>query len=90
MPRLPCADVCGADERIWRLGPVQARGAVQPKQGIRAVTVPEFVVYLYEAQVLSYRSALAKLDDRAAHTGLRVMQPVREALAQLATRREER
>jgi len=60
------------------------------QQGIKAVTVPEFVVYLYEAQVLSYRSVLAKLEGIAANTGQRVMQPAREALAHLAQRRGER
>jgi len=60
------------------------------QQGIKAVTVPELVVYLYEAQVLSYRSALAKVEGLAANTGPRVMQPARAALAQLAQHRGER
>jgi hypothetical protein len=60
------------------------------QQGVNAVTVPEFVVYLYEVQLLSYRSTLGKLAGIAANTGQRVMQPAREALIQVAQRRGER
>jgi hypothetical protein len=52
--------------------------------------VPEFIVYLYEVQILSARSAVVKLDGIAANTGQRVMQAARDAFAALAQRRGER
>lgn len=80
-----------AHEAHWWLLVNEQRALTHTRQqGIRAVTVPELVVYLYEAQVLSYCSAVSKLDGLAANTGQRVMQPAREALAQLATHRGER
>ncbi len=41
--------------------------------GIKAVTVPEFIVYLYQTEVLSYRSAQTKLNGIRANTGQHVM-----------------
>lgn len=46
-----------------------------------------FIVYLYQAQILSYRSALAKLDSLAPNTGLRVIQAARQEFLALAQRR---
>ena len=60
------------------------------QQNIKAVTVPEFIVYLYDVQILSARSAMAKLDGITANTGQRVMQAARDAFAALAQRRGER
>jgi len=60
------------------------------QQGVNAVTVPEFIVYLYEVQILSLRSARTKLDGIAANTGQRVLQAAREAVAALAQQRGER
>jgi hypothetical protein len=59
------------------------------------VTAPEFIVYLYQAQILSlryaqgrlYRSALAKLDGIAPNTGRRVMQAARQEFLALAQSR---
>lgn len=59
------------------------------RRDIKAVTVPEFIVYLYEACILSYRSSLQKLDGIASNTGGRVMQTARQALLALAQIRGE-
>jgi hypothetical protein len=56
---------------------------------IKAVTVPEFVVYLYEAQLISYRSARQKLSQLAQNTGQRVMQAAQQAFLTLAQYRRE-
>lgn len=60
------------------------------RRGIKAVTVPEFIVYLYQAQMLSYRSALSKLDGIAPNTGQQVMLAARQAFMALAQSRGER
>ena len=60
------------------------------QQGVKTVTVPEFIVYLYEVSLLSYRSAQAKLDGMAANAGLRVMQAAQHTFVTLAHRRGER
>lgn len=60
------------------------------QQGIKAVTVPEFVVYLYQANLLSYRSTLNKLDGIASNTGPQVMQAARQAVQGLAKQRGEK
>jgi hypothetical protein len=54
------------------------------------VTVPECIVYRYQAHMLSYRSALSKLDKIAPNTGQRVMQAARHTFLGLAHRRGER
>jgi hypothetical protein len=46
-------------------------------------------IYLYQARLLSYRSALAKLEGIAANTGQRVMQAAWQAFVALAQRRGE-
>ena len=55
-----------------------------------AVTVPEFIVYLYQAHLLSYQSVLTKLDELAPKTGQRVMRAARQTFLGLAQRRGER
>jgi hypothetical protein len=82
--------VLAQDARWWLLINEQRALTYARQHGLHAVTVPEFVVYLYEAQLLSYRSAVAKLAGLAANTGQRVMQPAREALAHLVAHRGER
>ena len=80
-----------AQERGWWLLVNEQRALTYARQhGVKAVTVPELVVYLYETQILSYRSALGKFAGLAANTGQRVMQPAREALDLVAQRRGER
>ena len=78
------------DEDWWLLLNEQRALTFARQQSIKAVTVPEFIVYLYDAQLLSARSAMAKLDGIAANTGQRVMQAARDAFAALAQRRGER
>ena len=78
------------DEGWWLLVNEQRALTLARQQGVKAVTVPEFIVYLYETQLLSLRSALTKLDGLAANTGQRVMQAAREAVAAVARRRGER
>jgi hypothetical protein len=53
------------------------------------VTVPKFIVYLYEARLLSYRSTLHKLDGIAANTSQSVMHAARQAVQRLAHPRGE-
>jgi hypothetical protein len=53
------------------------------QRNLKAVTVPEFIVYLYQTRLLSYRSALAKLEGIAANTGQRVMQAAWQAFVAL-------
>lgn len=60
------------------------------QRAIKAVTVPEFIVYLYEVQLLSSRSAQDKLHSIAANTGQHVMQAAQQAFLALAQRRGER
>lgn len=77
-----------AEEEGWWLLINEQRPLTFARQrGIKAVTVPEFIVYLYQAQILSYRSALAKLDSLAPNTGLRVIQAARQEFLALAQRR---
>lgn len=55
------------------------------QRDLKAVTVPEYIVYLYQSQLLSVRSVQAKLPGIAANTGQRGMRAARvefEALAQ--------
>ena len=80
-----------AQEAVWWLLINEQRALTYARQqGVKAVTVLKFVIYFYEAQMLSYRSALAKVEGLAPNTGPRVLQPARAALAQLAQRRGER
>ena len=78
------------DEGWWLLVNEQRALTLARQQDIKAVTVPECVLYLYEAQILSWRSALVKLDGLAANTGQHIMQAAREAVAAVAQRRGER
>jgi predicted nucleic acid-binding protein len=75
------------EEAWWLLLNEQRALTFARQRGLKVVTVPEFIVYLYETELLSYRSALAKLDGVAANTGQRVMQAVRHAFMALAHRR---
>ena len=78
------------DEHWWLLLNEQRALTFARQQGIKAVTVPECIIYLYEAQLLSACSTMATLDGIAAITGQRVMQAARDAFAALAQRRGER
>lgn len=78
------------EEDWWLLINEQRALTFARQQALKAVTVPEFIVYLYQAQLLSYRSALAKLDGIVANTGQRVMQAARQAFMDLADHRGER
>ena len=78
------------DEGWWLLLNKQRALTFARQQGIKTVTVSEFIVYLYDVQIVSARSAMAKLDGIAANTGQRVMQAARDAFAALAQRRGER
>ena len=69
--------------RLWR-------HSYNRQRTIKAVTVPEFIVYLYQVQLLSSRSAQAKLNSIAANTGQHVMQAAQQAFLALAQRRGER
>jgi predicted nucleic acid-binding protein len=80
-----------AHEEAWWLLINEQRALTFARQrGLKAVTVPEFIVYLYQARLLSYRSALIKLDEIAPNTGRQVMQAARHTLLALAQRRGER
>lgn len=80
-----------AEEEGWWLLINEQRPLTFARQrSIRAVTVPEFIVYLYEAQILSYRSTVNKLDGIAPNTGRQVMQAARGAFLALAQSRGER
>jgi predicted nucleic acid-binding protein len=80
-----------AQEEAWWLLISEQRALTSARQrGLKAVTVPEFIVYLYQAHLLSYQSALTKLDELAPNTGQRVMQAARQTLLGLAQRRGER
>jgi predicted nucleic acid-binding protein len=78
------------DEGWWLLLNEQRALTFARQHSIKAVTVPEFIVYLYDVQLLSARSAMVKLDGIAANTGQRVMQAARDAFVALAQRRGER
>ena len=82
--------VLARNEGWWLLLNEQRALTFARQQDIKTVTVPEFIVYLYEIQILSARSAMVKLDGIAANTGQRVMQAARDAFAALARRRGER
>lgn len=77
------------EERWWLLINEQRALEFARQRGIKAVTVPEFIVYLYEADILSYRSVLDKLEGIAYNTGQRVMQAARQTLIALAQSRGE-
>ena len=78
------------EEGWWLLINEQRALTFARQRDLRAVTVPEFIVYLYEAHLLSYRSTTAKLDAIAPNTGQRVLQAVRQAFLVLAQHRGER
>ena len=77
------------EEGWWLLINEQRALTFARQRGIKAVTVPEFIVYLYEAHILSYRSALSKLDGIASNTGQSVMQVARQTFSTLARNRGE-
>jgi predicted nucleic acid-binding protein len=80
-----------AHEEGWWLLINEQRALTSARQhGLKAVTVPEFIVYLYQAHLLSYQSALTKLDEIAPNTGQRVMQAARQMFVGLAQSRGER
>ncbi|ETX08551.1 hypothetical protein [Candidatus Entotheonella palauensis] len=74
----------------WLLVNEQRALTFARQQGLKVVTVPEFIVYLYEAELLSARSTQMKLDAIAANTGQRVMRAARGAFRALTTERGER
>lgn len=59
------------------------------QQGIKSVTIPEFVIYLYERQILSYRSTHNKLEILSANTGQHIMQAAWQTFRTLAQTRSE-
>jgi predicted nucleic acid-binding protein len=77
------------EEGWWLLINEQRALTFARQQGLKAVTVPEFIVYLYQARLLFNQSALTKLDEIAPNTGQRVMQAARQTLLGLARRRGE-
>jgi hypothetical protein len=80
-----------AQEEAWWLLINEQRALTSARQrGLKAVTVPEFIVSLYQAHLLSSRSALTKLDELASNTGQRVMQAARQTFLGLAQRHGER
>jgi predicted nucleic acid-binding protein len=84
------AAVALAWEQQWWLLLNEQRALTFARQhALKVVTVLELIVYLYEAHLLSYRSARVKLDGIAANTGQRVMQAAHHALGALAQERGE-
>jgi predicted nucleic acid-binding protein len=80
-----------AQQETWWLLINEQRALTFARQrGLKAVTVPEFIVYLYQAHLLSYQSALTKLDGIAPNTGHQVMQAARQTFLMLAQHRGER
>ena len=78
------------EESWWLLVNEQRALTLARQRGLKAVTVPEFIVYLYQVELLSARSAQAKLDGIAANTGHRVMRAARDEFETLAQSRGER
>ena len=77
-------------EGWWLLINEQRALVFARQQGVKAVTVPEFIAYLYQANLLSYRSTLSKLDQIASNTGPQVMQAARQEVQVLAKQRGEK
>ena len=77
------------EEGWWLLINEQRALTFARQRGIKAVTVPEFIVFLYEMHILSYRSALSKLEGIASNTGQRVMQVAWQTFLTLAESRGE-
>ncbi len=78
------------EEGWWLLINEQRPLTLARQRGIKAVTVPELIVYLYQAQILSYHSAANKLDGIATNTAQIVMQAARQSLEALAQSRGEK
>jgi predicted nucleic acid-binding protein len=78
------------EEGWWLLLNEQRALTFARQHGLKVVTVPEFIVYLYQTRLLSSRSARTKLDGIAANTGQRVMEAARHAFETLAHSRGER
>jgi predicted nucleic acid-binding protein len=80
-----------AQEQGWWLLINEQRVLTFARQrALKAVTVPEFIVDLYQVHLLSSRSTLVKLEGIAANTGQQVMQAAWHAFEALAYRRGER
>jgi hypothetical protein len=77
------------DKGWWLLIHAQRALTCARQRGLKAVAVPECIVYRYQAYLRSYRSALTTLDELAPNTGQRMMQAVRHTLLGLAQRRGE-
>ena len=75
------------DENLWLLVNEQRALRFARQRGLKALTVPEFVVYLYEIELLSWRSVHDKLDRIAANTGKALMDEARQAVRSLAESR---
>ncbi len=75
------------DENLWLLVNEQRALRFARQHGLKALTVPEFAVYLYEIEVLSWRSVHDKLDRIAANTGKALMDVARQAVRSLAESR---
>lgn len=84
------AAIALSEEKSWWLLINEQRPLTYARrQRLKAVTLPEFIVYLYEYQLLSYRSASDKLDILASNTGRQVMTMAEQALQILASDRRE-
>ena len=75
------------DENLWLLVNEQRALRFARQRGLKALTVPEFIVYLYEVEVLSWHSVHDKLDRIAANTGKALMDAARQAVRSLAESR---
>jgi predicted nucleic acid-binding protein len=78
------------EEGWWLLINEQRALTFARQRALKAVTVPEFIVYLYQAHLLSSRSTRVKLEGIAANTGQQVMQAAWHTFEALAHRRGER
>ena len=75
------------EENMWLLVNEQSALRFARQHGLKALTVPEFTVYLYEIELLSLRSVQDKLDRITANTGKALMDAAREAVQSLAQSR---
>lgn len=75
------------DENLWLLVNEQRALRFARQRGLKALTVPEFTVYLYEIELLSWHSVHDKLDRIAANTGKALMNVARQAVQSLAESR---
>ena len=75
------------EENMWLLVNEQSALRFARQHGLKALTVPEFTVYLYEIELLSLRSVQDKLDMISANTGKALMDAARQAVQSLAQSR---